>query len=201
MIIYKTTNLINGKIYVGQDSKNNPRYLGSGVWLNRAIEKYGKENFKKEVIDLAESKEELNEKEKYWIKFYNCKVPFGYNLTDGGESPAGYIFTEVQRQNLSKAKKGKLSGREGKKNPGQSLRMKQNNPAKRPEVREKLGRSGKDNRRFGTHRSKEEKELISKRTKEGMDNPQVKEKLKKSKSIEHKRKISETMKKRKPHTL
>jgi hypothetical protein len=41
MIIYKTTCLINGKIYVGQDSKNNPDYLGSGIYLNRAIKKHG----------------------------------------------------------------------------------------------------------------------------------------------------------------
>jgi hypothetical protein len=49
MIIYKTTNLINGKMYVGQDSHNNPLYLGSGKVLGLAIEKYGIENFKKEI--------------------------------------------------------------------------------------------------------------------------------------------------------
>ena len=47
MIIYKTTNLVNKKIYIGQDSKNNPEYLGSGAIVKKAIKKYGKENFKK----------------------------------------------------------------------------------------------------------------------------------------------------------
>ena len=46
MIIYKTTNLVNGKIYIGKDSKNNPNYLGSGNLLKKALIKYGKENFK-----------------------------------------------------------------------------------------------------------------------------------------------------------
>ena len=41
MIVYKTTNLINGKIYIGKDMKNNPNYLGSGTILRRAIKKYG----------------------------------------------------------------------------------------------------------------------------------------------------------------
>lgn len=47
MIIYKTTNKINGKIYVGLDTKNNPKYLGSGKIIKFAIKKYGKENFEK----------------------------------------------------------------------------------------------------------------------------------------------------------
>jgi hypothetical protein len=45
MIIYKTTNIINGKYYVGKDINNSESYLGSGVLLKRAIKKYGKENF------------------------------------------------------------------------------------------------------------------------------------------------------------
>ena len=43
MIIYKTKNLVNNKIYIGQDKNNNPKYLGSGLILNRSIKKYGKE--------------------------------------------------------------------------------------------------------------------------------------------------------------
>lgn len=50
MIIYKTTSLINGKSYVGQDSKNRSEYLGSGLLLNKVIKKYGRENFEKETI-------------------------------------------------------------------------------------------------------------------------------------------------------
>ena len=52
MIIYKTTNLINKKIYIGQDTKNNPNYLGSGKYFKYALKKYGKENFSKEIIEF-----------------------------------------------------------------------------------------------------------------------------------------------------
>ena len=40
MVIYKTTNLVNGKQYIGKDTKNNPTYLGSGTFLKKAIQKY-----------------------------------------------------------------------------------------------------------------------------------------------------------------
>ena len=97
MIIYKTTNLITGKIYVGQDSKNNSKYLGSGKYLWNAIKKHGKENFKKEIICECFSKEELNEKEKFWIKILKCKTPNGYNITDGGEGTLGRNHTEEEK--------------------------------------------------------------------------------------------------------
>lgn len=86
MVIYKTTNLVNGKIYIGKDSKNDPKYYGSGLVLNQAIKKYGIENFQKEILEYCDSKENLNNREKYWIKFYNSTDrAIGYNLTDGGD--------------------------------------------------------------------------------------------------------------------
>lgn len=86
MIIYKTTNIINNKIYIGQDSKNNPNYLGSGFKLLKAINKYGKENFKKEILQECNSKNELNECEKHWIKKLKSTNPnIGYNIVDGGQ--------------------------------------------------------------------------------------------------------------------
>lgn len=83
MVVYKTTNLINGKFYIGQDSKNNPKYLGSGKLLTLALKKYGKHNFKKEIIEECSSQKELNEKEIYWISFYDS-IFEGYNLALGG---------------------------------------------------------------------------------------------------------------------
>jgi len=83
MIIYKTTNLVNGKIYIGQDSNNDTNYLGSGLLVNKAIKKYGKNNFIKEVLEHCSSKKELNEKEKFWI--YNLSATtLGYNISSGG---------------------------------------------------------------------------------------------------------------------
>lgn len=107
MIIYKTTNLVNGKIYIGKDKHNNPKYLGSGIVLIQAIKKYGIENFVKEIIDSADTADELNEKEIYWIKEHQSfNRNIGYNIAVGGEG--GDVFTyktdeekEVTRKNIS----------------------------------------------------------------------------------------------------
>ena len=91
--IYKTTNKINQKVYIGkhQSSEYDEKYFGSGKILRRAIEKYGLENFSNEIIDTADTDEELNEKEKYYIKHY--KDLYGkdcYNLASGGDG--GDVF-------------------------------------------------------------------------------------------------------------
>ena len=92
--IYKITNLINNKIYIGQTvrdidtrfkehlNESNKENLTSYIHL--AIKKYGKENFKCTLIDTAENKEDLNFKEKFWIQYYNSNID-GYNLTPGGD--------------------------------------------------------------------------------------------------------------------
>lgn len=83
MIIYKTKNLINGKFYIGKDAKNKKTYLGSGKLLQHAIQKYGKENFKKEILEYCIDLKHLDEREVYWINKYNA-IEKGYNLTEGG---------------------------------------------------------------------------------------------------------------------
>jgi len=71
MYIYKTTNLINGKIYIGKSEKHfNPNYYGSGILLKKSVKKYGIENFSVELIEKCDSIEELNYREKYWILQY-----------------------------------------------------------------------------------------------------------------------------------
>lgn len=86
--IYKRVNLINGMVYVGQhvyrskEVKLDESYRGSGVYFNRALEHFGEENFTYELIDTAEDKDELDEKEKFWIKELNSQET-GYNLTSG----------------------------------------------------------------------------------------------------------------------
>jgi group I intron endonuclease len=85
MIIYKTTNLINGKFYVGKDALNVKSYLGSGKLLKYAITKYGKENFKKEILEVC-TKENINEREQYWIKELDARnKKIGYNINVGGD--------------------------------------------------------------------------------------------------------------------
>ncbi len=86
MVIYITKNKINGKKYIGKDLKNDPKYLGSGVHFKRAILKYGVDNFIKEIIEYCDNIEQLNEKEKYWIDFFDAtKSNDFYNIAKGGE--------------------------------------------------------------------------------------------------------------------
>ena len=97
MYIYKITNLINGKIYIGQRTQS-PRcdnYYGSGIVLRSAIKKYGKENFNKETLEDKLQADQLNEREIYWIKKLKSRDIYGnYNLTDGGDGTTGYKHTE-----------------------------------------------------------------------------------------------------------
>lgn len=83
MYIYKTTNLINGKVYIGKSEKEfTTEYLGSGVLLSKAIKKYGKENFKVELVEECSTIDILNDREKFWISEHmgnDC-----YNIAEGG---------------------------------------------------------------------------------------------------------------------
>lgn len=79
----------------------------------RAINKYGEENFEIEVIeDLIETREELNQKEKYWIKYFDS-MKSGYNSTEGGETPP--CCFEEGRKHLSESLKGKPKSEECKR--------------------------------------------------------------------------------------
>jgi len=92
MQIYKIFNLLNEKIYIGQDSKDRKDYYGSGVLIMKAIKKYGKKNFQKDILQNCKTKKELNECEMFWIEFFESnKRNKGYNLTKGGEGTQGAI--------------------------------------------------------------------------------------------------------------
>jgi hypothetical protein len=158
-IVYKTTNLINGKSYVGKDSKNRYEYLGSGIVLNKSIKKYGKENFIKETVAWCDTKEHLDFLERFYIKFFKTKSPNGYNLTDGGDgltNPSREVREKISkscigrirpievRLKISKSTKGikKLPLNELHKLHISLAKKGQlcgdNNPAKRPEVGAKI---------------------------------------------------------------
>lgn len=89
--IYLTTNLVNGKKYIGQHNGSiNDGYLGSGVLLVKAIKKYGRENFKKEILEECDIIE-IDKKEKYWIAYYNALEDENfYNLSEGGQQGDGW---------------------------------------------------------------------------------------------------------------
>lgn len=81
--------MVNGKQYVGQTTRTLEQrwrehcYQNQSV-IDKVIKRYGKDNFTIELIDTAETLNELNSKEIYWIKYYKSKLPNGYNVADGG---------------------------------------------------------------------------------------------------------------------
>lgn len=116
MVIYKTTNLINNKIYIGKTINDRPEYFGSGILIKNSIDKYGIDNFKKEIIDNTSSIDELNEKEIQWIKYFNSTdLTIGYNISKGGDG--GDLFTnnpnkeEIRKKYSKKGKKNGMFGR------------------------------------------------------------------------------------------
>lgn len=85
-IIYKITNIINNKIYIGKHVTNNPydNYMGSGVLIRRAIFKYGVSSFNKEILYFLKSEEEINRREKEIVTFEFCSKKDNYNIAVGG---------------------------------------------------------------------------------------------------------------------
>lgn len=87
--IYETTNLVDNKKYIGQhkaDKFEPENYIGSGILLAKAIEKYGKENFSCRLLEACNSREEMNEAEKRWIKEFDAANSDNYyNIAEGGE--------------------------------------------------------------------------------------------------------------------
>ena len=119
MTIYKITNTQNGKVYIGQTvqtlnqriAKHKQRMRsGANMPLYCAFRKYGIESFTFEIIDTANSADELNEKEIYWISHFNSMHPNGYNLTAGGAGTFEYHHTQEDRKRMSRLKEGVFNG-------------------------------------------------------------------------------------------
>lgn len=111
--VYLTTNLINGKQYIGQHyGEINDGYLGSGSILKKAIEKHGKENFKKEILEICKDYEAMNVAERKWIAEYDAvKDEHFYNIAGGGfnSNPCAGMSEKAQlerKRKLSEAVKG-----------------------------------------------------------------------------------------------
>ena len=83
--IYKTTCLVNGKIYIGKHEGDcNDNYLGSGELFLKAVRKYGRKNFKREILRHCNTLHELKIWEHVFIKKYHSQNPeIGYNIADG----------------------------------------------------------------------------------------------------------------------
>jgi group I intron endonuclease len=108
MIIYKVTNLVNNKVYIGQTSrgfevrkKEHLRHINDSIYFHSALKKYGVDNFIWEVIDDALTQDELNCKEIKWIEYYNSFGKNGYNLTKGGDTSSGYKHSDETKKKIS----------------------------------------------------------------------------------------------------
>lgn len=163
MVIYRTTNLVNGKYYIGKQKKYTDRYLGSGIALKFAIKKYGKENFKKEILEVCNTEDELQNKELEWLDKLNAvKNKQCYNLVRETSPNIHRSYNDVEyRKKLS-----------------QSVKIAMN----RPEVHAKIvcNNSGKNNPMYGKTRTDDFKKMVSQIHKGKQLSGQTKDRISKS---------------------
>lgn len=152
--VYITTNLINGKKYIGMHATNNLEdgYLGSGFLLKKAIKKYGKESFKKEILYVFDNFEEMAKTEKNLCNENVMNNDNYYNLKQGGE---GGVYSEYVKRKISKKATGRKPSDETIKK-GLETRKRNGNWYK----------FGKDHPMFGKTHSPETLEVISKKLKQ-----------------------------------
>ena len=126
MEIYKITNKINGKVYIGQSIRpveyrfhrhiNDAMHNILDTHFARAIRKYGPDQWQLEVIDCATTQDELNQKEKYWIRYYNS-VEEGYNETDAISKCGGNTYQSKTEEEMEVIKDKIRQTKLGAKNP------------------------------------------------------------------------------------
>lgn len=109
-IVYRITNKLNGKCYIGQTVRPLKLRIYHHLYrkeslVSKAILKYGMENFDIEILEVLGDKAELDECEKFWIAEMGCIAPKGYNLTAGGEGVHGYKAPDTTRALQSELKK------------------------------------------------------------------------------------------------
>lgn len=174
-LIYQTTNLVNGKIYIGKHETFNieDNYFGSGNLIQAAIKKYGLENFEFKILIDLKSKEEMNLLEKMVVTEEFCKREDVYNIKIGGEGGWDEVNRRGRNIGWSYANKTGLNNKNGqcfitakkmKEDPVFAKKVKKTISnrlkafyANHPE----RIRKGKDNPMFGKHLSKEACQRIS----------------------------------------
>ena len=159
--IYKITNLINGKTYIGQHKYKdlNDKYMGSGVHLKRAQKKYGIENFKKDILVFGIVKKSfIDLLEKEYIKFYRSIGKAEYNVADGGEGGSpnkGKHFSEETKRKMSESHKGIGRSEEWRRKQSEAHKGKKRGPMSE-EQKKKISEAHK-----GYHHSEEVRKKIS----------------------------------------
>ena len=174
MIIYKITNKINGKIYLGQtiqsikdrisnhlaDSKRDRKSRIKSK-IHRAISKYGIVNFIFEVIDTATSQEELNQKEQSYINLYNSnKNEIGYNLLSGGKQNGKHSEETRLKISIALKRASDIAKQNGKHWNKDRIQTKESNNKR------SIALMGIPCPSRGRNYDNEEKQVISKRMKE-----------------------------------
>jgi len=114
-VIYKITNKLNGRYYIGQHKTTNinDRYMGSGKLITQAIKKYKVENFTKEIMFVFDNFEEMNTMEEMLVTEEFVKKENTYNLQPGGKNA---LVTEEQKRMISETLKGRKLSEEHKQN-------------------------------------------------------------------------------------
>ena len=175
--VYITTNIVNEKQYVGDHSTNdlNDTYLGSGRphFLN-AIEKYGKENFKRKILEYFDTKEEAFDAQEKYINKYNTLAPYGYNISPTGGHGVSGCFSEETLKKLSESNKGKNKGKSAW-NKGIPLTK---------EIKKKISDAQQGEKHWNWNKT------LSEETKQKLSEAKKGKKL----SEEHKKHLSEVMK-------
>lgn len=171
MHIYKTTCLINGKIYIGQRTKKfrTDGYLGSETLISLAINKYGKENFTKELLRECSSQKELDRWEQiYIIKHKSFNKYIGYNILKGSSNEFGcgspMLIPEVAKK-CSDGNKRFMSSDKGKQQKikmSNAMKEKHKDP-KYAKKKSELGKAlvGDKNPNYGNKWSDEQKKDLS----------------------------------------
>ena len=144
--IYMIENLINNKKYIGKRicrcDIEHDKYLGSGKILKQAIQKYGKENFRKTILEICSTKDELNNKEKYWIKHFDaCNSDLFYNIAEGGDGGNTFMYLPTEEQNRIRQIQSQYSS--GENNPMYGKHHSQNTKEKIRIAQQKYLSSGK----------------------------------------------------------
>jgi len=126
MFIYKITNKVNGKVYIGQSirpiEQRFQRHINDAVnnildtHFARAIRKYGKENFYVELVETCKNQTELNLREQYWIRKYDS-INNGYNETDATSKCGGNTYLSKTEDEMSIISEKISKSKMGSKNP------------------------------------------------------------------------------------
>ena len=121
--VYKITNTVNQKSYIGAHKTNNldDDYLGSGIAITRAVKKYGRDAFKKEILEILPTEKEMYEREKQLVTLHEMS----YNMTLGGKGGFAHIDTRGDNNVMRKNPQAKEKVRHALKNIRKNKQVKE----------------------------------------------------------------------------